>query len=393
MEPMHITVSPETLETLWTSLNEAPENISAFSAYCLFKEISDKEWGTLSDIQDILYEVEPRLAKRELGIDTLCQLFSINIETAFEKPSSKSNSTGGYPSVRSFDIARLLIILERIGFNTDASLLVEKILPQLKIKHKTLLSISELDVFWFEKHRHKKGEVILTALSKEEKWLEKSYNNIKLKTDKGYKVEAKINSESKPVHLKIIAPKYRHPRIPIKVVCPECNYEWMKGDPDSSECHRREHKKRLKYFSPQPLLKLLEIKKNDKDFELVTAHSPGWKHKEIYYRALAFKREFKYDFVQWKSPKGDNDPNAHGFLLSDDNGAVIGACAFRQRTTSDDKKLWVLDWIWICPSERRKGHLAKRWKLFRERFGDFLITPPVSKEMLSFLDKRGEKPY
>lgn len=388
-ESMDIKVAPETLEILWSSLNETPENINPFKAEDLFKTISDKEWGTLPDIEDIFYLVEPRLDKRELRIDTLCQLFSINIEKAFYKPSSKSSSTVGYDSVRSYDIASLLINLERLGFNTDASLLVEKILPQLKVKQKTLLSPSELDVFWFEKHRHKQGAVTLCT----EKWLEKSNAKIDLKTDRGYKVEATIDSEGKPVHLKVIAPKYRHPRIPINVICSECNYDWMKGDPDSSAGHRREHKKRMRYLSPKPLLALMEIKNSDKDFELVTAQSPSWKHKEIYYRALAFKREFKYDFVQWKSPKGDNDPNVHGFLLSNDNCAVIGGCAFRQRITPDGKKLWVLDWVWICPSERRKGHLAKRWKLFRERFGDFLVEPPVSKEMLNFLHKRGEKPY
>lgn len=98
---------------------------------------------------------------------------------------------------------------------------------------------------------------------------------------------------------------------------------------------------------------MLEERRHDSDHELLTSKSPAWKHKEIYIRALAFRREFQYDFVQWQSEKGDSDPDVHGFLFSDISGIVVGACCFRSRKKEETQNRWVLDWIWICPKERK----------------------------------------
>jgi len=65
-------------------------------------------------------------------------------------------------------------------------------------------------------------------------------------------------------------------------------------------------------------------------------------------------------------------------------------CAFCDHTGDRDQQLWALDWVWICTKERQKGHLAKRWLAFRERFGDFVVTSPVSEEMQGFLRKHGD---
>jgi hypothetical protein len=126
------------------------------------------------------------------------------------------------------------------------------------------------------------------------------------------------------------------------------------------------------------------------DAELVTTHSAVWKHREIFHRAQAFRREFGYDFPQWESPTGDNDTNVHGFLFTNDSGAIVGACAFRQRTTDTGQSFWGLQWVWICPKARRTGVLIGRWSMFRKRFGDFFIEAPVSETMQKFLAKVGD---
>ncbi|WP_449435077.1 hypothetical protein [Pedobacter steynii] len=166
--------------------------------------------------------------------------------------------------------------------------------------------------------------------------------------------------------------------------------DWYKGDPDSSASHRKEHKRRMAYLDPKPNLQLIEEKKTNTDFRMVNSQSPEWKHKEIYSRALAFKREFRYDFIQWQSPKGDDDPNVNGILFTNEQDAIVGACSFRDRTGEDGKKLWALDWVWICPKERRNGHLSKNWETLRQRFGDFIVESPVSDAMIAFLKSKND---
>ena len=106
-------------------------------------------------------------------------------------------------------------------------------------------------------------------------------------------------------------------------------------------------------------------------------------------RATFFRREFHYDFVQWGSSKGDNDPGARGFLFADDEDAIVGACVFRLRN-QDGEKRWGLQWVWVCPRARRSGVLVRRWSAFRKRFADFQVERPVSPAMEAFVLKQGD---
>ena len=127
------------------------------------------------------------------------------------------------------------------------------------------------------------------------------------------------------------------------------------------------------------------------DPELVIGDSPIWMHREVYQRALQFKREFQYDFLQWEGSlrKKNLRQESHGYLFADHTdtygpGAAVGACAFWHE---DDK--WRMRWIWVCPSMRRSGVLAKRWAEFLQRYGDFEIDTPLSDAMAAFVNKYG----
>ena len=61
--------------------------------------------------------------------------------------------------------------------------------------------------------------------------------------------------------------------------------------------------------------------------------------------------------------KNYNQIHVQGFVFDDDSDRIDGACAFRDRTETSDTQLWGLQWIWICPTERHKGHLAARWEM------------------------------
>jgi len=67
--------------------------------------------------------------------------------------------------------------------------------------------------------------------------------------------------------------------------------------------------------------------------------------------------------------------------------AVYGACCFRLREYKTGSN-YAMQWIWLHPYARRKGHLSAAWPYFRKRFGAFLVEPPYSDGMEAFLAKR-----
>lgn len=88
---------------------------------------------------------------------------------------------------------------------------------------------------------------------------------------------------------------------------------------------------------------------------MVTTSSPKWKRLEMYERALSFKRELKFDFIQWSHPDSVPKSDVNGYLFADAQGAIVGACSFCQRTSQSEKPYWGLEWIWITPKERKKA--------------------------------------
>src|SRR6266404_2942864 len=67
--------------------------------------------------------------------------------------------------------------------------------------------------------------------------------------------------------------------------------------------------------------------------------------------------------------------------------AIYGACCFRFREYKNGSS-YAMQWIWLHPYARRKGHLSAAWPYFRKRFGAFVVEPPYSDGMKVFLDAR-----
>ena len=383
---MQYQIDNDILDLLWTALNEQPRHPKIYQAERHFQRWVKRGWVAHHDIEDIIDLLDTRLSTNRLHIIEFSKSLGFHWETVYYRPKARSIYVSGSDHLRVEAAAAFLILLERVGFQIDASSLVKLLLPGIKSRKKEMFTDYELELFWFEKQRHKQAGIKLFTEAADP-WDEVQKT---VKTGADYVASLEVNEQGEPTGIFIKAPKFRRAKEPVDVVCKECGIEWRKGDPDSSARHRKEHKRRMAYLHPQPIAELLAELKENEDAELVTSSSPAWKHKEIYERALAFKRELRFDFIQWESPEYNSDPKAHGFLFANEQGAVVGACAFRDHTGDRDQQLWALDWVWICPKERQKGHLAKRWPAFRERFGDFVVTSPVSEEMQGFLKKQGD---
>lgn len=128
---------------------------------------------------------------------------------------------------------------------------------------------------------------------------------------------------------------------------------------------------------------------------LVTFKSPFHHRNAVERCAWHFKREFSFDFCQFRANKKPGDERyipyeAYLFHRSEDallyedaptQMVVAGACCFYR------EKSWCLDWIWFHPYFRRRGILSKSWTLFVDRYDSFGLTEPLSVHMEMFLGR------
>jgi hypothetical protein len=122
-----------------------------------------------------------------------------------------------------------------------------------------------------------------------------------------------------------------------------------------------------------------------RDLRLITSHSPLRARKAVRCCAIYFRREFRFDFVQYEGADETPDPTARAYLWADDGHVAYGACCFRWRVPSQGEPWWALQWIWFHPYERERGHLKRTWPLFEARYGDFAVEGPISRAMRAFL--------
>jgi hypothetical protein len=384
---MDYSIEAKTLNFLWSALKAPIRTSNTAKAERMFRNVIKKGFAFRTDIEDITGLLDPRLDSNDFRVMEFAKVLGINMESICFRPSAIANEVSLYEALTIENSCLFLILLEQMGFRVAPENFVKLLLPAIKSRKKKIFTWAETQLFWYEKFRHKKEAI--TFQVGEPRWAKSSESFI---TEAGYKVELAADEQNELRSLTISAPNYRKAAQLIHTHCPQCGQEWYKGDPESSANHRTQHKLILSYSEPKPIPELLEERKSNPDAELVTNSSPAWKQREIYLRARAFKREFRYDFIQWHDIKGDDDPDVHGFLFANEAGAVVGACAFRKQD-NPEAKLWRLDWVWVCPKERRNGHLALRWPMFKERFGDFYIEHPVSDDMVAFAHKQGDAAF
>jgi hypothetical protein len=130
-----------------------------------------------------------------------------------------------------------------------------------------------------------------------------------------------------------------------------------------------------------------------RDLMYITPTSPNNQRESLELMAGHFKREMRFDHLQYEACA--HDDNCVGALICDPatdlvideshfpNYVVGGAC-FRRASSGD----YVLDWIWLHPFARNRRKLRRFWPRFKDQFGEFQLTGPLSPHMKSFLEKR-----
>lgn len=112
--------------------------------------------------------------------------------------------------------------------------------------------------------------------------------------------------------------------------------------------------------------------------------------------ATFFKKEFKYDFLQYTANNHSSENEFAGFLFSElaydrieeDKPTpyrLYGGVGFFYRETIYPEPIWELGWIWLHPFFRHRGLLSRHWEYFKTQFGDFEVSQPQSPDMKNFL--------
>lgn len=130
---------------------------------------------------------------------------------------------------------------------------------------------------------------------------------------------------------------------------------------------------------------------------LVTSSSPRRLRTVVYTTARYFRREFGYDFPGFPHPDDRDDRLWEAWLwpasaarYASVRPLAVGACCFRRmRWDCRPGRTWTMTWIWLHPFARRRGLLTEAWDAFVERYGDFILEPPLSDAMEGFAADRG----
>lgn len=153
----------------------------------------------------------------------------------------------------------------------------------------------------------------------------------------------------------------------------------------------------LRTTDNEPLLdRILETEADfpfDDNITCVSAKSPGSHKRAVEILAHYFRREFRYDFLQYSSEEKQDDDRLLAFMWtagSPPSVSVVGACCFRWREWEGMDSDWAMQWVWLHPYFRRQGLLTRSWPAFGRLFKSFYVEQPLSVAMVEFLK---DKPF
>lgn len=374
-------IEGQTIRAIWDAL-QRPEPRTGRSPTTLIRRIADTGWASSTDVEDLLLVLDRRSdPPAVIDVEKLAAALELPFRAVFSRPKLRLDDDCGHSMLSAIDAAALCIFMERMGFRIDVTDMCAQVRGMIPlVSH---LSEDQISVLFYEQNRHRLPPVTLSAPHRP--W--RGMHTARHKTGAGYKLEYVTDDDGEPLWLKVTAPKYRKRPQTQSITCPDCGMLYVKGLRTDEQAHRSFHRKRFAIIDPKPNRQFADALARDLDAPWVDASSSKWKRKAVYDRALEFKRELGYDFVQWQADAA-HDGDVVGFLFSDGADRIVGACGFRPQAGQGIRP-WRLDWIWICPDARRQGQLGRQWDRFRQRFGVFDIEPPVSDAMQAFLRKRG----
>ena len=369
-------INTELLARIWAAISSRSPASLVEASLRRWEKAVQSGWLRLYELSDLLSDLDSRLDAHGIDASEIVGILKLPIVYVGTRPESRYDALSGANALAVADAAAVLIFVERLGFNVDAEVFC---LPlRGKISQSTDVTESEFCVLFHHRWQHRMLPFDLATNACPD-----GEEAEPLLLSSGYRATLVLDEHGHPQRLTVMAPKYRPRPEPKQVTCEICGFPYMKGIPSDEKEHRKMHAQRLRVLEPKRSARLSKARLSDPDGALwVDWTAPSWKRRAVYAIASTFRREQHYDFVGW-AEDGSYDQAAIGYLFADDENRIVGACCFRP--LRENSLQWRLDWVWLCPGERRRGWLRNRWPEFRRRFGDFAVVTPLSKEMRAFL--------
>ncbi|UUY07697.1 hypothetical protein LRS11_18020 [Pseudomonas sp. J452] len=302
----------------------------------------------------------------------------------YVSPEFPEDEVSGYPGLIAIDAVALLIELEHLGLQVHPQNLVAALARELEKKR--LLTHSELSIVRYRQDRRKQR----ITLSADLETVGSDVSTTQHTDANGYEITMTW-AGNVAIQLQVKGPDYVEPLPQEFVTCDYCKHEYLSNNSIEARIHASEHEWTKQLFDPGPDERFAERLASGAQAVLVDSSSPLWMHEAVFQRARAFRREFRYDRVQWDgSIERPASKEWHGYLFAGDSkGTIAGACGFYHEESGQEAGRWGLHWIWLAPKFRRGGILKARWDDFLSRYGDFYIEPPISEAMQGFIRKHG----
>ena len=164
--------------------------------------------------------------------------------------------------------------------------------------------------------------------------------------------------------------------------CSICGLMYATDVDEDRRLHRARHAKVLRIISPKPQGTLAQAYARHGEFVPIERSSPPWMRRRLWGVAVQFKRELGFDFAPYHPD--DNDLKGHHWLIVTEDGRSIGGLSVRWVVFSDAPPQWLWTWIWVVPSERRKGWASRCWNMLAPRFSGIDPDPPLSPPIARF---------
>jgi hypothetical protein len=157
-------------------------------------------WADIGDIQDMIWAMEGRFADCKIG--DMVRALGIPMRATYPRPRYGQHQCIGAQTLEAADVAWLLILMERLGFEVEPMVMVGPLAERLK--KRTRLNDAELSVIWYKKEHHKNAPVGLFA---DPKLIGHELDEIT--TRASYRIEFWKDRNGQPTTLQSFAPKYR----------------------------------------------------------------------------------------------------------------------------------------------------------------------------------------
>ncbi|MGE8063729.1 hypothetical protein [Pseudomonas sp. NPDC089569] len=350
------------------------------------RRLIEKQASTLVDLCDHLETKEDRqYGQIRHYVDWLVTQFDIPCQSIFHKPQHLDDDVMGFLGFTATDAAGLLIFMESLGLRTNPALLVDALTPM--VENKPLLTTAEHKILTYQLSVGKSITTLRSSLERDHSLPKEE----RFRCAAGYRYKM-TRQNGQALSLEVRGPKHRQVQQIVKT-CTYCNHTYCTNTPSETRAHREIHKRAQRLFDPSPNALLAKRFAPGFNAERVDDNSPMGIQREVFRRAISFKREFGYDFIQWPGDEHRSvGPDWHGYLIpAGPDGCIAGACAFALQPAEGGSKQWSLQWIWLAPKYRRHGLLVQRWTYYLEQYGDFYIEPPLSDAMKAFVRAHGSE--